>query len=92
MHAATYNAFYQQRHLLTRYSYKLLRGASFVEWESASAATQTKHGAALHLPTSLNVTVPFRVGPAATAEALTSSLAVPHECRTAPAVSAEEVS
>jgi putative transposase len=37
IHAATYNSFYHQRHLLRRSVYKELRTASFEVWQSASA-------------------------------------------------------
>jgi transposase-like protein len=38
IHAATYNAFYHQRHLLKRSMYKQLRTTSFEAWERASVA------------------------------------------------------
>jgi putative transposase len=38
VHAATYNTFYHQRHLLSRADYKDLRAGSFETWASASAA------------------------------------------------------
>ncbi|MBT6510338.1 MAG: IS6 family transposase [Alphaproteobacteria bacterium] len=38
VHAATYNTFYHQRHLLGRADYKGLRTGSFETWASASAA------------------------------------------------------
>ncbi len=38
IHAATYNTFYHQRHLLKRSNYKQLRTASFDAWQSASMA------------------------------------------------------
>ena len=38
VHAATYNTFYHQRHLLSRADYKDLRTGSFETWASASAA------------------------------------------------------
>ena len=37
VHAATYNTFYHQRHLLSRANYKDLRTGSFEAWASASA-------------------------------------------------------
>ena len=36
IHAATYNTFYHQRHLLKRPMYKQLRATSFIVWQSAS--------------------------------------------------------
>ncbi len=39
IHAATYNTFYHQRHLLKRPMLKELRTASFEVWQSASVAT-----------------------------------------------------
>ena len=38
IHAATYNTFYHQRHLLKRPIYKELRTTSFETWQSASLA------------------------------------------------------
>jgi hypothetical protein len=38
IHAATYNTFYHQRHLLKRPIYKELRTTSFDVWQSASVA------------------------------------------------------
>jgi putative transposase len=38
IHAATYNTFYHQRHLLKRPMYKQLRSTSFGTWQSASSA------------------------------------------------------
>ena len=38
VHAATYNTFYHQRHLLSRSNYKQLRTGSFDAWAIASAA------------------------------------------------------
>jgi putative transposase len=38
VHAATYNTFYHQRHLLNRTTYKDLRARSFNAWTHASAA------------------------------------------------------
>ena len=38
IHAATYNTFYHQRHLLKRPMYKGLRSTSFEVWQSASVA------------------------------------------------------
>jgi transposase-like protein len=38
IHAATYNTFYHQRHLLKRSMYKELRTTSFEVWQSASVA------------------------------------------------------
>lgn len=38
IHAATYNAFTHQRHLLRRPNFKELRAASFAAWSAASAA------------------------------------------------------
>lgn len=38
IHAATYNAFYHQRHLLKRSMYKQLRVTSFDVWKSTSVA------------------------------------------------------
>ncbi len=39
IHAATYNTFYHQRHLIKRPMLKKLRTASFEVWQSASVAT-----------------------------------------------------
>ena len=39
VHAATYNTFYHQRHLISRANYKDLRSSSFVAWACASTAT-----------------------------------------------------
>ena len=39
VHAATYNTFYHQRHLLSRANYKQLRTGSFNVWNIASAAS-----------------------------------------------------
>jgi transposase-like protein len=39
VHAATYNTFYHQRHLLSRSNYKQLRTGSFNAWNIASAAS-----------------------------------------------------
>jgi transposase-like protein len=39
VHAATYNTFYHQRHLLSRSNYKQLRTGSFNAWSIASAAS-----------------------------------------------------
>jgi putative transposase len=39
VHAATYNTFYHQRHLLKRLMYKQLRTTSFDIWKNASMAT-----------------------------------------------------
>ena len=39
VHAATYNTFYHQRHLLNRTAYKDLRASSFDAWTCASVAT-----------------------------------------------------
>jgi hypothetical protein len=38
IHAATYNAFYHQRHLLRRSDYKYLRSGAFATWAQVSAA------------------------------------------------------
>jgi transposase-like protein len=38
IHAATYNAFYHQRHLLRRSDYKHLRSGAFATWAQVSAA------------------------------------------------------
>ena len=38
VHAATYNTFYHQRHLLNRTTYKDLRASSFDAWTCASVA------------------------------------------------------
>ena len=38
IHAATYNSFYHQRHLLKRPMYKQLRSTSFELWQSANVA------------------------------------------------------
>jgi transposase-like protein len=38
VHAATYNTFYHQRHLLNRTAYKDLRASSFDAWACASVA------------------------------------------------------
>ncbi len=37
IHAATYNTFYHQRHLLNRPTFKELRAASFEVWSAATA-------------------------------------------------------
>jgi hypothetical protein len=38
IHAATYNAFYHQRHLLRRSDYKHLRSGALATWAQVSAA------------------------------------------------------
>jgi putative transposase len=38
IHAATYNTFYHQRHLLGRADYKQLRSAAFAIWSQATSA------------------------------------------------------
>jgi len=38
IHAATYDAFYHQRHLLRRSDYKHLRSGAFATWAQVSAA------------------------------------------------------